>query len=116
MFLADDQTEAIVMIGEIGGSAEEEAAAFCCAAQPEADCGLHRWSDCASRPPHGHAGAIVSGGSGAATDKIGAMEAAGFEMAESPADIGNAVTRAIAAQANCVDGLNLEREALDWST
>ena len=44
----------------------------------------------------GHAGAIVSGGSGAASDKIGAMQAAGFEMAESPADIGNAVTRAIA--------------------
>ena len=44
----------------------------------------------------GHAGAIVSGGSGAASDKIGAMQAAGFDMAESPADIGNAVTRAIA--------------------
>ena len=47
----------------------------------------------------GHAGAIVSGGSGGASDKIDAMRAAGFEMAESPADIGNAVTRAIARAA-----------------
>jgi succinyl-CoA synthetase alpha subunit len=44
----------------------------------------------------GHAGAIVSGGSGAAADMFGALQEAGFEMAESPADIGNAVTRAMA--------------------
>ena len=97
MFLADDRTEAIVMIGEIGGSAEEEAAAFY-AAHPSKK-PIAGFIAGLTAPPGrrmGHAGAIVSGGSGAASDKIGAMQAAGYEMAESPADIGNAVTRAIA--------------------
>ena len=97
LFLNDDQTEAIVMIGEIGGSAEEEAAAFY-AAHPSKK-PIAGFIAGLTAPPGrrmGHAGAIVSGGSGAASDKIGAMQAAGYEMAESPADIGNAVTRAIA--------------------
>ena len=97
LFLNDDQTEAIVMIGEIGGSAEEEAAAFY-AAHPSKK-PIAGFIAGLTAPPGrrmGHAGAIVSGGSGAASDKIGAMRAAGFDMAESPADIGNAVTRAIA--------------------
>ena len=97
MFLADDQTEAIVMIGEIGGSAEEEAAAFYAA--PPSKKPIAGFIAGLTAPPGrrmGHAGAIVNGGSGAASDKIGAMQAAGYEMAESPADIGNAVTRAIA--------------------
>jgi succinyl-CoA synthetase alpha subunit len=97
MFLADDQTEAIVMIGEIGGSAEEEAAAFY-AAQPNQK-PIAGFIAGQTAPPGrrmGHAGAIVSGGSGAASDKIAAMQNAGYEMAESPADIGNAVTRAMA--------------------
>ena len=97
MFVEDDATEAIVMIGEIGGSAEEEAAAFY-AAHPSKK-PIAGFIAGLTAPPGrrmGHAGAIVSGGSGAASDKIGAMQAAGYEMAESPADIGNAVTRAIA--------------------
>jgi len=97
MFLADDQTEAIVMIGEIGGSAEEEAAAYY-SAQPRRK-PIAGFIAGQTAPPGrrmGHAGAIVSGGSGGAADKIGAMKVAGFEMAESPADIGNAVTRAMA--------------------
>ena len=97
LFLNDDQTEAIVMIGEIGGSAEEEAAAFY-AAHPSKK-PIAGFIAGLTAPPGrrmGHAGAIVSSGSGAASDKIGAMRAAGYEMAESPADIGNAVTRAIA--------------------
>ena len=100
MFLADDQTEAIVMIGEIGGSAEEEAAAFY-AAQPNQK-PIAGFIAGLTAPPGrrmGHAGAIVSGGSGGASDKIDAMRGAGFEMAESPADIGNAVSRAIARAA-----------------
>ena len=101
MFLADDQTEAIVMIGEIGGSAEEEAAAFYAAQdkkKPTAGFIAGRTAPPGRRM--GHAGAIVSGGSGAAPDKIAAMEAAGIIMAESPAGLGEAVKRAIAEFGN----------------
>ena len=100
LFLADEATKSIIMIGEIGGDAEEQAAQFLI---DEAKRGRKKpmvgFIAGRTAPPGrrmGHAGAIVSGGSGAASDKIGAMQAAGYEMAESPADIGNAVTRAIA--------------------
>jgi succinyl-CoA synthetase alpha subunit len=96
MFLKDEQTEAIVMIGEIGGSDEEEAASFYQAqANRKPIAGFIAGQTAPPGRRMGHAGAIVSGGSGAATDKIAAMQAAGFEMAESPADIGNAIMRAI---------------------
>ncbi|MGC6516882.1 MAG: succinate--CoA ligase subunit alpha [Candidatus Puniceispirillaceae bacterium] len=98
LFLDDPQTEAIVMIGEIGGSAEEEAAAYY-ASHPHKK-PIAGFIAGQTAPPGrrmGHAGAIVAGGSGAASDKIAAMQEAGFVMAKSPADLGDAIQKAIAS-------------------
>jgi succinyl-CoA synthetase alpha subunit len=95
-FEKDPQTEAILMIGEIGGTAEEEAAAYVKAhvTKPVAAFIAGRTAPPGRRM--GHAGAIISGGKGTAAEKVAALQAANIEVADSPADMGLAVQRAIA--------------------
>lgn len=95
MFEKDDQTEAILMIGEIGGDAEEKAAEY---VSKHVTKPVAAFIAGATAPPGkrmGHAGAIITGGKGTAAEKIAALEAAGIVVSPSPADMGAAVSEAI---------------------
>jgi len=95
LFNRDPQTEAVVMIGEIGGNAEETAADFVRTRMKKPVIGFIAGQTAPPGRRMGHAGAIISGGKGTASEKIKAMEAAGIRVAKSPAEIGDTVLAAM---------------------
>src|ERR671918_639896 len=95
LFNRDSGTEAVVMIGEIGGSAEEEAAGWIKARMKKPVVGFIAGQTAPPGKRMGHAGAIISGGKGTAREKIGAMQQAGVRMAPSPALIGRTMQEAL---------------------
>jgi succinyl-CoA synthetase alpha subunit len=95
LFNRDPQTELVVMIGEIGGNAEETAAEYVKARMKKPVVGFIAGQTAPPGRRMGHAGAIISGGKGTAAEKIKAMEAAGIRVAKSPAEIGDTVVAAM---------------------
>jgi succinyl-CoA synthetase alpha subunit len=99
LFNKDPQTEVVVMIGEIGGNAEETAAEYVKARMKKPVVGFIAGQTAPPGRRMGHAGAIISGGKGTAAEKIKAMEAAGIRVAKSPAEIGDTVVAAMGVAA-----------------
>ncbi|NNF05046.1 MAG: succinate--CoA ligase subunit alpha [Rhodothermales bacterium] len=97
LFEADDRTEAVVLIGEIGGTAEEEAAGFIRDHMSKPVVGFIAGATAPPGRRMGHAGAIISGGKGTAEDKFAALEEAGATIVKNPAAIGNAVKSVLPA-------------------
>ena len=99
-FEADPKTEAVIMIGEIGGTAEEEAAAFVKAKMTKPVVGFVAGQTAPKGKRMGHAGAIISGGKGTAAEKIEAFKAAGISVSETPADMGKTLARRLGKKVN----------------
>ena len=95
MFQDDDETEGVIMIGEIGGTAEEEVAEFVKSKMSKPVAGFIAGTTAPPGKRMGHAGAIVTGGKGTAAAKIEAMSAAGIVVADTPSDMGEAMVRAL---------------------
>jgi succinyl-CoA synthetase alpha subunit len=99
MFKKDPGTEAVILIGEIGGTAEEEAAAYIKTSFPKPAVGFIAGQTAPPGRRMGHAGAIIAGGKGTAKEKMDALRAAGVRVAVSPADIGAELAKALSARA-----------------
>jgi len=98
LFSNDDETDAVIMIGEIGGTAEEEAAAWIGANFKKPVVGFIAGRTAPPGRRMGHAGAIISGGKGTADEKMASMKAAGISVVESPALLGETVVKALGAR------------------
>ncbi|MGQ9607187.1 MAG: succinate--CoA ligase subunit alpha [Thermogutta sp.] len=97
LFAADPETEGVLLIGEIGGNAEEQAAEYIAARFPKPVAAFIAGRTAPPGKRMGHAGAVITGGKGTAADKIKVLNEAGVVVAESPADMGAAMQRALAA-------------------